>query len=215
MSNFNNILLDWDGNLVCTMELWLQAYKDTFKKFGVDMADEDLVGVFSTHGQPGFFQTLDLETKQNFYKEVVVRAHQLLPEHVAFYPHVISVLNKLKEAGKKLGLVTNSDRLFINHAFEEFSLNALFDVVVTADDIQTTKPNPEGILKASQILNALPDQTLFVGDMATDVAAAKAAGVSVVLFIPHENLKFYKERELLESKPNYIIHDFNELLNIV
>jgi beta-phosphoglucomutase-like phosphatase (HAD superfamily) len=35
MKNYNYILLDWDGCLAKTLDIWLQAYKDTFAEYGV------------------------------------------------------------------------------------------------------------------------------------------------------------------------------------
>ncbi len=53
-----------------------------------------------------------------------------------------------------------------------------FEVVVGLEDVNETKPDPEGINLALAKLHSRPEQTLFVGDSFADISAAKNAGCS-------------------------------------
>ncbi len=52
--------------------------------------------------------------------------------------------------------------------------------VVTSDDVATTKPDPEGLLKALKELGVQPTEAIMVGDLAADISAGKDAGVLTV-----------------------------------
>jgi phosphoglycolate phosphatase-like HAD superfamily hydrolase len=59
---------------------------------------------------------------------------------------------------------------------EELGLAGLFPVVIGVDDVQETKPHPEGILMALERIGVQPENALMIGDTVTDIQAAKAAG---------------------------------------
>lgn len=52
--------------------------------------------------------------------------------------------------------------------------------VVTCDDVTTTKPDPEGILKLLDQLEVEPDEVIVLGDHHTDMLAARAAGINPI-----------------------------------
>jgi len=59
-------------------------------------------------------------------------------------------------------------------------LEELLDVIVTADDVQNTKPDPEGVLHALERVGVSPTAAMFIGDTPTDIQAARRAGVLAV-----------------------------------
>jgi HAD superfamily hydrolase (TIGR01549 family) len=59
-------------------------------------------------------------------------------------------------------------------------LEDLLDVVVTADDVSYTKPDPEGVLNALDRVGVVPSAAKFIGDTPTDIQAARRAGVLAV-----------------------------------
>ena len=83
-----------------------------------------------------------------------------------------------------LALVTQKARAFqiegvatgVSVELEELGLTDFFPVVVGIDDVQETKPHPEGILKALAYFGVQPEHALMIGDTGTDIEAARAAG---------------------------------------
>jgi phosphoglycolate phosphatase-like HAD superfamily hydrolase len=59
-------------------------------------------------------------------------------------------------------------------------LEGLLDVVVTADDVSSAKPDPEGVLNALDRVGVSPSAAMFIGDTPTDIQAARRAGVLAV-----------------------------------
>jgi beta-phosphoglucomutase-like phosphatase (HAD superfamily) len=59
-----------------------------------------------------------------------------------------------------------------------------FKVTISSDDVQKTKPDPEGYLKAAEQLGVNIRNSLILEDSATGVAAARASGARVIA-VPH------------------------------
>lgn len=57
------------------------------------------------------------------------------------------------------------------------------EVLVTADDVERGKPDPEGYLTAARELGVAPGETIVLEDAAAGIAAARAAGVSAVVAV--------------------------------
>jgi phosphoglycolate phosphatase-like HAD superfamily hydrolase len=58
----------------------------------------------------------------------------------------------------------------------------MFDLVVTAMDVDHPKPHPEQLHKVVDYFNVMPENILFIGDSEVDAGAAAAAGVPLVAY---------------------------------
>jgi len=86
----------------------------------------------------------------------------------------------LRCSALKRALVTGSSRVEAIQALRLLNLVAAFDAVVTADDVKTSKPSPEGYLAALQQLGVKPRAAVVVEDSEPGIAAGLAAGCFVV-----------------------------------
>lgn len=215
MKNFDLILFDWDGTIAITLDYWVEAIKDTIEMHGLDFSEEDVIKLWNQKLNLEQFNELTDESRKNVFKELVIKAHDLIPRIIKYYPNFDVTLRQLKEAGFKLGIVTNSDLNFIESNLIESGLIDLFDTVVTADDVDNLKPDPQGINMALKATNSLRERTLYIGDMITDIQAAKAAGVKIAFYRPKENEKYILDgfKEALDI--DYTFKDYTELKYIV
>ena len=93
------------------------------------------------------------------------------------YKDAKQTLNKLKNNGKLLGLVTNVGSKAINSAIKRLELDDIFEIVITRNHVSRLKPDPEGLLMAANSLKIDPDSILFTGDSYDDLGAAEAANM--------------------------------------
>ena len=93
------------------------------------------------------------------------------------YKDAKQTLNKLKNNGKLLGLVTNVGSKAINSAIKRLELDDIFEIVITRNHVSRLKPDPEGLLMAANSLKINPDSILFTGDSYDDLGAAEAANM--------------------------------------
>jgi len=96
------------------------------------------------------------------------------------FPETIPTLEKIKELGIKIGLVTNTSREAVDTAFRLHGLKRYFDVVITRENVKKLKPDPEGVLLAVKKLGA--KSFFMVGDLVHDALAANGAnGTSITV----------------------------------
>ena len=93
-------------------------------------------------------------------------------------------LARLRNAGLKLGVVSNSDGR-VEEALEVAGLRPYFDVVMDSTLAGVEKPDPAIFVSALEALGVEPAAALYVGDLyEVDVLGARAAGMDAVLLLP-------------------------------
>src|SRR5439155_18224127 len=99
-------------------------------------------------------------------------------ETVFAYDGVTEMLWRLRDEGRRLGIVTSKLRESVDLVLDQVSYSPAFEVVVTVEDTQEHKPQPEPILCALDRLGVSADAAIYVGDSPYDILAARAAGVA-------------------------------------
>jgi phosphoglycolate phosphatase len=100
-----------------------------------------------------------------------------LLDSTRLYPGVADALDAL--AGTTLAVLTNKPGDMGRALLEGLGVVSRFARVWGAGDVPARKPDPAGLLRLMAELGATADETWMVGDSATDVGAARAAGVPV------------------------------------
>jgi len=113
----------------------------------------------------------------NFHYE---RLHEAREYRACPYPGVEAGLAQLHDHGLCIGVVTNKTCHTAAALLAQLHLSHWIDVVVGGDTVEQRKPHPQPLLHACEALRVSPLETLMVGDSATDVTAARAAGMWVV-----------------------------------
>jgi putative hydrolase of the HAD superfamily len=90
-------------------------------------------------------------------------------------------LERLRAAGLKLGVVSNSDGR-VDEALRAAALREYFDVVIDSALMGVEKPDPRIFQAALDALGVAAHEALYVGDLYhVDVLGARAAGMDAVL----------------------------------
>ncbi|MFZ9768912.1 MAG: HAD-IA family hydrolase [Vulcanococcus sp.] len=96
------------------------------------------------------------------------------------YPDVIQHLQRWREAGLKLAVVSNFDQR-LHRLLSALELTPLLDAVVVSSAVGAAKPDARPLLTALAELELGPEQVWHIGDSPEDEASARAAGVRCVL----------------------------------
>lgn len=94
---------------------------------------------------------------------------------------------------------------------ERHGLTAFFDVIVTGDEVERGKPEPDIYLRAADKLRVAPDACLVIEDALSGIAAAKAAQMRVVA-IP--DTRFVDALEY-ETAADYVLGSLSEIPALV
>jgi putative hydrolase of the HAD superfamily len=95
-----------------------------------------------------------------------------------------ATLERLRAAGLRLGVVSNSDGR-VEAALTAAGLRDCFEVVIDSALFGSEKPDPAIFRAALQALGVAPNEALYVGDLyEVDVLGARAAGIEAILLLP-------------------------------
>lgn len=96
--------------------------------------------------------------------------------HSRPFDGVEPVLAKLGEQGIPWGIVTNKMEYLSLPILQKTGWHASASAVVCGDTTANSKPHPEPVLAACEMLGAKPENTLMVGDDIRDIEAGSRAG---------------------------------------
>ncbi len=127
----------------------------------------------------------------------------------------LQVIRGLHERGYRLGIISNLiGENEIPDWLREDGLAQYFDAVVLSSVCHIRKPDPQIYHMGCQELGLVPEECVSVADnLGRDITGAKAAGIGAnILFISPEKLA--KKTITEENRPDYIVHQFPEILNL-
>jgi putative hydrolase of the HAD superfamily len=117
-------------------------------------------------------------------RELLSRLHGELHLWSGIADDAHDALTRLRQAGLRLGVVSNSDGR-VEEALEAAGLRHYFEVVVDSALIGVEKPDPAIFRAALAVLEVPPEEALYVGDLyEIDVLGASAAGMPAMLLVP-------------------------------
>jgi phosphoglycolate phosphatase len=114
-----------------------------------------------------------VERFDSFYRDRLFRSSRL-------YPGVVDTLRGLSDAGFALSCITNKDGKFAMPLLETAGLSQWLSFTLAPASREERKPNPAMILAACRRLDVQPQELVYVGDTATDIIAAHAAGCQAI-----------------------------------
>ncbi len=95
------------------------------------------------------------------------------------YPGVMEGLDAMKDAGFKLGCITNKAARFAEPLLKGSGLAPYFSIVVSGDSLPEKKPHPLPLQHCAEFLGVPIPRILMIGDSLNDTLAARAAGCPV------------------------------------
>lgn len=211
--SYKYIIFDWDGNVAQTLGVWLAGHRKTLELFyNKNLSDIEIVGkIYNKWDGPTYVGIPDYQT---YFKRLIPFIQEGL-NTVPLYEGAKETIATLKENGKKLALITNSERPWIEAPLAFHDIKKYFDVIVPGDEIKNHKPDPESFLYALEKMGGIPKETVVMGDGHTDILGGRAANMDTILFYPKENEKFYKKEYLLSFEPTYCVENFGDILNLI
>ncbi len=97
------------------------------------------------------------------------------------FPGVIEALDWLAARKARLGVCTNKYEAFSVALLRELKIDHYFGSVLGGDSLAVRKPDGGHILGVIRALGATPEESIMIGDSATDVEAARNTGIPGVV----------------------------------
>lgn len=177
------VFFDMDGLLVDSERVWLEIETGVMARLGAAWTPEHqahLVGGSMERTVDYMLAVSGAEVAPQAVREWMIDGMVArLQDGVPVMPGASELLDALRDEGVPVGLVTSSLRPIADAVLKSVGRER-FDLVVTADDVTRTKPDPEPYLTAARRLGAEPVRCVVLEDSPNGVAAATAAGCAVV-----------------------------------
>lgn len=181
------ILFDMDGTLIDSEPLWLKAEIEVMAEVGCHWDEQDQINCLG--GPAERTERYMQERSQNIkpYGYFINRLHEVMRERITneldLIPNALSLLKECKDLGIKTALVTASSRDLMTIVLKRFPIGT-FDVVVSGDDVEKSKPDPAPYLLAAKQLSVDISKCLVLEDSLTGVQSGLSSGAKVI-GIPH------------------------------
>ena len=193
------VIWDMDGTLVDTAELHFQAWVVLARELNKPFTCADFTATFGWRNPeiiPKLFgkhytdqQVRELgDRKEDLYREQAKKGVTLLPGARA-------LLEGLAAAGFGQGIGSSAPRANLELILRLTDTTQFFTAVVSMEDTQRGKPDPDVFLRAAAKLKVPAKRCLVIEDAPAGIQAAKAGGMRAiaVTFVPHHDPKTLRD----------------------
>lgn len=212
------VVLDLDGTLIDTAPDLVQATNHILGQHGRRAVSLEKIRSMVGQGArkmllKGFAETgraLSQAEVEPLYAEFVAFYSNHIAERSRPFPGAVAFLDRCRQAGIKLAVCTNKLEALTIQLLSELNLARYFSAVVGSDTIGIAKPDAAPYREAVRRAGAAVHASVMIGDSATDILMARAAGVPVIA------VSFgYAESPVAELMPDHLVGGFDEIWPLV
>ena len=216
MGKIKAVLFDFDGTLVDTNRLIIDSWQAVYRSLWGH--EEDEKNILATFGEPleftirRLFPDRPLQEILDTYRGYQSKVYR---DRIEAFPGMVELVKELKERGYLLGVVTARLKESTLIGLDKFGIDKIIDAVVTCDDTDKHKPDPEPALLCLEKIGVEPQDAIMVGDSLLDIGCAKNAGMTAVLVQWTIALKDRLDSLEGNERPDYRMEKAEDLLDIL
>lgn len=141
--------------------------------------------------------------KAIFYRLFVEKADEVMASSTELYDGVADMMRRLASDGFALGILSTKFRYRIQCILDRYNLPDQFAAIVGGEDVQNSKPDPEGLYQFFSKVPVKPEHAVLIGDSLTDAETARNGGIEFVAVLTGTtsagDFVDYSPKALLES----------------
>lgn len=188
------VIFDFDGVIVDTEPLHYRAFQRVLEPLGLGFSWQEYVDIYMGFDDRDTFleafrsrgKAIDPPGLHRLIDRKAVIFQDVIRDGVTAYPGVVPLIKQLHEASVPLAISSGALHSDIDPILGILDLRECFEIIVAADDISKSKPDPECYRLAFEKLAAQASttisraRTLAIEDTPAGISSAKAAGLQVV-----------------------------------
>lgn len=212
--NNKAVIFDFDGTIADTNDIILESWQHTY--VSITGEKEDPAVICSRFGEPLresmeiAFPGVPAEKCIELYRGYQATIYE---DRITLFPGVTELLKELKRRGYKVVLLTSRQYDFTMKGLDKFGIRDMFDAIVTCEDTEKHKPDPEPMYAALKKADLREEDALMIGDSRFDIMCAHRAGVKAGLV--KWSVAQPDEPEEGEERPDYVINKIEDILDII
>jgi HAD superfamily hydrolase (TIGR01509 family) len=178
-------LFDWDGVVIDSSDQHERSWELLAREIGKPLPPDHFTRGFGMKNQliipqilawtedPGEIHRYSLR-KEELYREIIAI------EGITPLPGVVSLLEMLNEHGVPCAVGSSTHRENIEVIFDAIGVRGYFKAIVTAEDVNHGKPDPEVFLKSARKIGMAAEHCVVFEDAHVGIEAGLAAGSKVI-----------------------------------
>lgn len=221
------IIFDFDGVIADTEPLHLKAFQLTLEENNIKLSEEEYAEKYLAYDDKTFFKELfkdrnfehdeivisEFIKRKSYHFNNVLKGNILILEGV---PDFISLVS----SQYPLSIGSGALRAEIVEILEFMGLKDHFNIIVSADDVENCKPDPEVYLRVLNELNQTADRSeeitakecLVIEDSISGIKAANSAGMKCLAVTNSYPAQELSEAEIItDSLKNISIKDMENM----
>lgn len=200
--NKDVVLFDLDGVIIDTELQYSLFWKEIGHKYlGLSDLDQQIKGLTLEVILGNYFKDAEVN---RIVSDSIKRYEEQMK--YSYIPGFDSFVEDLRKNNVRMGVVTSSNIVKMNNVYAQHpEFRSYFEFILTADDYDKSKPDPECFLKGMNLLGATVDNTFIFEDSLNGLKAAKNTGAITI------GLTTTNSRESVKELCDYVINDFKGL----
>lgn len=203
------IIFDFDGTIADTLPLCFETFRKTFSHFNNEILSDKQIELLFGGSEESIIR-----------KRLAGKEEEIISEAIEYYFKVYKnlhddylqkmdtiILEKIKKIAseKKVVIFTGKGKRGLTISLEKLGYNNLFDYIVSDDDINYSKPNPEGLYKIVDFFNISETKCIFIGDSDADIKSGIAAGIETI------GVNWFGEN-IFSVEPKYVSYHIKDII---
>jgi len=196
------LLFDLNGTMIDDMQYHISAWHSLSNSLGANISIERMTAECYGKGEellerifPGRFPE---EEKKTMILEKETAYQTVFRPHLKLINGLPEFLEKAHNQGLKMAIGSAAIMYNIDFVLDGLNIGHYIDAVVSADDVEISKPAPETFLKCAELLGEDPANCIVFEDSPKGVESAANAGMQcVVLTTMHSEEEFNSYRNII------------------
>lgn len=206
-------IFDFDGVIADTIYHHEECWREVAIERGTTLTRQQFLDGNGTRNYNFVVEILKWTSDPKEVEKIVQRKEALFWDMVKKVPinpvaGVEDFLKLLKKNNVPCALGSSSIRKNIDILFETLPLEKYFSAIVTGEDVEFGKPNPEVFVKAALKLGILPKKCIVFEDATLGIEAGTKAGAKTIALTTTFSKDVFEKSSF---PPNKIIHSFDEI----
>ncbi len=184
MARVRAVLFDVDGTLLDSNDAHARSWLDALRGHGKDVPLDLVRSKIGMGGDKLLMQLAGIESESLEGKLIAEHRTALFK---AYYlpdlgplPGARQLVERLRSRGYVCAVATSAGAAEAADLLRAAAVANLFEVIVTSEDVDRSKPDPDLVRVALEKLAVGPREAVLIGDTPYDIASAARAGVSTL-----------------------------------
>ncbi|WP_252254637.1 HAD-IA family hydrolase [Clostridium sp. ZBS12] len=173
-------IFDLDGTLFNTDDVNFASYESALNYYGYSLEYKYFCDKCNGLSYKKFLPPI-INNDESLLEKIHILKKDLYSQNLKkakVNEHLFNIIRLIKDE-YCLAVVTTASKKNCLEILEYFHRKELFDLIISHEDIENVKPNPEGFIKAMEFFDIESQNTIIFEDSTVGIEAAKKTGANV------------------------------------